>query len=116
MFEDNEANLRLLGDVLVRGGHTPLLAPDGPTGLALARERAPALVLLDVDMPGMDGFEVLAALRADPGTAALPVVALTAHAMSGDEERLLAAGFDHYVAKPLRYRAFLDVVGGLLGG
>ncbi len=100
LIEDNEDN-RLLLQVML--GETYELAeyPTGPTGLAGIRARRPDLLLLDISLPGMDGLEVLAELRADPALANLPVIALTAHAMTGDRERLLAAGFDEYISKPI---------------
>lgn len=114
LIEDNEDN-RLLLQVML--GETYALAeyPTGPAGLAGIRARRPNLLLLDISLPGMDGLEVLAELRADPALASLPVIALTAHAMAGDRERLLAAGFDEYISKPILDESVLfQAIGRLL--
>lgn len=115
VVEDNLQNLRLARLVLEREQHTVLEAMDGESGLLLAREARPDLVLMDVQMPGMDGLTVVRALRADPATAGLKVLALTALAMKGDAERVLAAGCDAYLAKPFQYRELIDTVRRLLG-
>ena len=100
LVEDNEDN-RALVSVLLAQHFRIAEYSDGVSALAGIRAQAPAAVLLDVSLPGMDGLEVLAELRAEPALARIPVVALTAHAMRGDRERLLAAGFDDYVSKPI---------------
>jgi two-component system cell cycle response regulator DivK len=115
VVEDNLQNLRLARLVLERERHTVLEAMDGESGLLLAREARPDLVLMDVQMPGMDGLTVVRILRADPATAGLKVLALTALAMKGDAERVLAAGCDAYLAKPFQYRELIDTVKRLLG-
>jgi two-component system, cell cycle response regulator DivK len=115
VVEDNLQNLRLARLVLERERHTVLEAMDGESGLLLAREARPDLVLMDVQMPGMDGLTVVRMLRADPATAGLKVLALTALAMKGDAERVLAAGCDAYLAKPFQYRELIDTVKRLLG-
>ena len=112
--DDDEASLRVAAAALRTAGHEPLLARNGEQCLQIAAENAPALVLLDVHMPDMDGIEVLRRLRADVRTSGLAVVAFTAHAMKGDAERLLALGFDGYVGKPIRYREFLAQVAALI--
>ena len=89
-------------------------APTGVAAVELSRERAPDLILMDVQMPGQDGVTTLLQIRADPRTRGIPVVAFTAMAMKGDAERLLAEGFDAYVAKPVRYRDLLAAVAALL--
>lgn len=114
VVEDNLQNLRLARLVLERERHTVLEAMDGESGLLLAREARPDLVLMDVQMPGMDGLTVVRMLRADPATAGLKVLALTALAMKGDAERVLAAGCDAYLAKPFQYRELIDTVKRLL--
>jgi two-component system, cell cycle response regulator DivK len=91
-------------------GHTVLSATDAESGLALARHEKPDLILLDIQLPGMDGLEAVALLKKDPATRAIAVIALTALAMKGDEERIRAAGCDGYVAKPLNYQHFLATV------
>ena len=110
VVEDNEKNMKLLRDVLQATGHKVLEATDGEGALALAREHSPALVLMDIQLPDMDGVEALARLRADPVTAAIPVVAVTAQAMKGDRERFVAAGFDAYLSKPIDLDELLDAV------
>ena len=112
--DDDEASLRVAAAALRTAGHEPLLARNGEQCLQIAAENAPALVLLDVHMPDMDGLEVLRRLRADERTSGFAVVAFTAHAMKGDAERLLALGFDGYVGKPIRYREFLAQVSALI--
>ena len=107
VVEDNAANLKLALTLLAVAGHTALTAGDGEAGVRLAREHRPDLILMDVQMPGMDGLAATALLKADAATASIPVVALTAFAMKGDEERILAAGCDGYIAKPFHYPDFL---------
>jgi two-component system, cell cycle response regulator DivK len=101
VVEDNAKNMKLVRDVLQASGYRTLEAATGEDAIALAASHAPALVLMDVQLPGIDGIAALARLRGDDRTAAIPVLALTAQAMQGDEERFLAAGFDGYVAKPV---------------
>jgi two-component system, cell cycle response regulator DivK len=110
VVEDNEKNMKLLRDVLQATGHKVLEATDGEGALALAREHSPALVLMDIQLPDIDGVEALARLRADPATAAIPVVAVTAQAMKGDRERFVAAGFDAYLSKPIDLDELLEAV------
>lgn len=116
VVEDNVRSRRLVRDLLELGGFRPVEAESAEEGLAAVRAEAPCLVLLDVQLPGMDGEAALRALRADPVTAALPVVAVTAYAMRGDEERLLAAGFDGYLAKPIDTRTFVGSLVEVLDG
>ena len=101
MVEDNEKNMKLFRDVLTATGYRTLEATTGESAVALATEHAPDLVLMDIQLPDIDGVEALARLRADQRTASIPVVALTAQAMHGDRERFLAAGFDGYLSKPV---------------
>jgi two-component system cell cycle response regulator DivK len=110
VVEDNEKSMRLFRDVLLATGYRPLEATTGGQAVELAAEHAPALVLMDIQLPDMDGVEVLGRLRADERTASIPVLALTAQAMQGDRERFLAAGFDGYVSKPVNVVEFLDTV------
>ena len=110
VIEDNPANMTLAVFLLQSAGHTVLTATDAETGLRLAREQQPALVLMDIQLPGMDGLEAAGILKDDPVTRAIPVIALTALAMKGDEGRIRAAGCDGYIAKPLVYREFLAVI------
>jgi signal transduction histidine kinase/ActR/RegA family two-component response regulator len=114
-IEDNPANLRLVQEILAFRTDLRLLsAADGHAGLALARIEQPALILMDLNLPGMSGFEVLAELRREPGTAHIPVVALTANAMPRDIERGLSAGFARYLTKPIDIEQFNEAIDGLL--
>jgi two-component system cell cycle response regulator DivK len=116
IVDDNATNLKLAVRLLEHAGHAVLGANDGPAGLQLARDRLPDLVLMDIQMPGMDGVAALRELRADPAIARIRVVALTALAMTGDRESLLAAGFDAYLAKPIRHQEFLAMIEQMLNG
>ncbi len=110
LVEDNERNMKLLRDVLQATGYRTIEATTGGEALALAAERAPALVLMDIRLPDMSGLEVLAGLRASSGTAAVPVLAVTAQAMKGDRERFVEAGFDGYLSKPVDVDELLEAV------
>ena len=101
VVEDNEKNMKLVRDILQATGYHPLEATSGEEALALAAETAPALVLMDIQLPDIDGSEALRRLRSDERTTGIPVVALTAQAMQGDREGFLAAGFDGYLSKPI---------------
>jgi CheY-like chemotaxis protein len=114
VVEDNERNLKLVRDVLQFAGYEVLSARSGEQGVALARERVPDLVLMDLQLPAMNGAEALRILRADPLTREIPVVAVTAFAMKDDRERALDAGFDSYLEKPINVRAFPELVRGFL--
>ena len=114
VVEDNPANMTLATFLLKSAGHTVLSATDAESGLTLARSEQPDLILMDIQLPGMDGLQATALLKADPTTRAIPVIALTALAMKGDEERIRAAGCDGYIAKPLAYREFLATISILL--
>jgi CheY-like chemotaxis protein len=115
VVEDNPLNRKLVRDVLGHAGYRVLEAEDAERGIALARAERPDLVLMDVQLPGMDGVEALARLRADEATAGIPVAALTALAMKDDRERFLAAGFDGYLEKPVSVPALPAQVGALIG-
>lgn len=110
VVEDNERNMKLFRDVLGAAGYAIIEATSGSQAVELATAHAPGLVVMDVRMPHVDGVEALALLRADDRTASIPVLAVTAQAMQGDRERLLAAGFDGYLSKPLDIRELVDVV------
>ena len=110
VVEDNPANMTLATFLLESCGHTVLAAVTAESGLTIARLEQPDLILMDIQLPGMDGLQATALLKGDPATSAIPVVALTALAMKGDEERIRAAGCDGYIAKPIHYRHFLMVV------
>jgi CheY-like chemotaxis protein len=114
MVEDNEMNRDMLQRRLERAGHQVVLAFDGAAGIRTAAEEAPALILMDISLPGMDGWEATARLKADPATRAIPVVALTAHAMAGDRERCMQAGCDDYETKPVDFTRLLGKLDALL--
>jgi two-component system cell cycle response regulator DivK len=114
VVEDNPANMTLATFLLKSAGYAVLCATDAEAGLALARREQPDLVLMDIQLPGMDGLEACAILKKNEATRDIPVIALTALAMKGDEERIRAAGCDGYIAKPLAYREFLATVAARL--
>ena len=116
VVEDNERNLKLLRDVLEYAGYEVRGARTAEDGITLAVSEPPDLVLMDLQLPGIDGIEALHRLRESPGTADIPVVAVTAQAMKQDRERALRAGFDGYVEKPISVRAFTDQVRRFLSG
>jgi two-component system, cell cycle response regulator DivK len=116
VVEDNERNLKLLRDVLEYAGYDVRVARTGEDGVTLAVKEPPDLVLMDLQLPGIDGMEALRQLRASPRTADIPVVAVTAQAMKQDRERVLEAGFDGYVEKPISVRAFPEQVRRFLSG
>jgi len=102
IIEDNPLNMELATDVLTASGYEVLQADNAEAGIALAQSESPALILLDLSLPGMDGLTAVTVLKREPGTTLIPVVALTAHAMKGDEEKALAAGCDAYLTKPIQ--------------
>lgn len=104
--EDNPDNLELMTYLLQASGHAVISAMTGESGIALARSEQPALVILDIQLPDTDGYQVLSQLRADPALASLRVVAVTAYAMVGDRDDALAAGFDGYLSKPIDPMSF----------
>jgi len=110
VVEDNEKNRKLVRDLLTVKGYTVIETETGEEALTLAQSRRPALVLMDIQLPGINGIETLRRLRADASTAAIPVVAVTASAMMQDRQKIVAAGFDGYQAKPLSVRPFLELV------
>jgi two-component system, cell cycle response regulator DivK len=110
IIEDNPANMTLATFLLQSAGHTVLSATDAEAGLTIAWREQPDLILMDIQLPGMDGLEATTLLKRDEATRAIPVIALTALAMKGDEERIRAAGCDGYIAKPIRYQEFLEVI------
>ena len=111
VVEDNEKNMKLFRDVLGATGYETLEAVSGEAAVALAAERTPDLVLMDIQLPDIDGCEALSRLRADERTAAVPVLAVTAQAMQGDRERFLAVGFDGYLSKPVDVVELVRTVG-----
>ena len=114
VVEDNPDNMLLTVMLLQSVGHEVLPAVDAETGVALARRERPDLILMDIQLPGMDGLAATALLKADEATRAIPVIALTALAMKGDEARIRAAGCDGYIAKPMRMHEFLAAVAARL--
>ena len=116
IVEDNEKNLKLVRDLLQVKGYRTLEARSGLDGISLAEAHHPHLILMDVQLPRMDGTAAMRRLKAGPGTAAIPIVALTAFAMKEDRQRLLDAGFDGYMSKPIDVRAFTDQVRRLCEG
>ena len=114
IVEDNPANMTLAVFLLESAGYAVIAATDAETGVRLATERQPDLILMDIQLPGMDGLQATALLKSDAKTSAIPVIALTALAMKGDEERIRAAGCDGYIAKPLAYKEFLATVSAQL--
>src|SRR5499425_1285475 len=115
LVEDNEMNRDMLSRRLQRRGYEVLTAVDGESGLAMIRSQAPALVLMDMSLPGIDGWEATRQLKADPATRGIPVIALTAHAMAGDREKALAAGCDDFDIKPIDLDRLLGKIAALLG-
>ena len=116
LVEDNEMNRDMLSRRLQRRGYEVVTAVDGESGLALTRTETPALILMDMSLPGVDGWEATRQLKADPATRAIPVIALTAHAMAGDREKALAAGCDDFDIKPIDLDRLLGKIEALLGG
>lgn len=114
VVEDDPLNMELVSDLLAVHGYTVLQAATGQAALALAAQEQPNLILMDIGLPGMDGLTACRALKADPATAAIPVVVLTSYAMRGDEEKILAAGCNGYITKPIDTRQFCQLVDGFL--
>ena len=114
IVEDNRANMKLASLLVRNAGHTVLCAVDAESGLTLARTERPDLILMDIQLPGMDGLAATALLKRDPATAAIPVIALTAMAMKDDQEKTKVAGCDAYIAKPLHYQELYAAIDALL--
>ena len=114
LVEDNEMNRDMLSRRLVRRGYEVVIALDGEQGLGMARSESPALILMDMSLPGIDGWEATRQLKADPATTRIPVIALTAHAMSGDREKAVAAGCDDFDTKPVDLVRLLEKIEVLL--
>lgn len=110
IIEDNPINRSFVVSVMESAGHQTLEAGDAPEGIRMAREALPDLIFMDVQLPGMDGLEASRLLKADKTTRHIPIYVLTAYAMRGDEERILAAGCDGYLAKPVSYKDLLATV------
>jgi CheY-like chemotaxis protein len=114
LVEDNEMNRDMLSRRLLRRGYEVAVALDGEQGVAMARMEPPALILMDMSLPGMDGWEATRQLKAAPETRSIPVIALTAHAMAGDREKSMAAGCDDYDTKPLDLARLVEKIEALL--
>jgi len=114
IIEDNEKNLKLVRDVLQVKGYETIEAVTGEDGLVLAASRKPDLVLMDIQLPGISGIDALRAMRADPATARIPAIAVTASVMQQDRKHIMEAGFDAYLGKPLDLREFLATVKRIL--
>lgn len=113
LVEDHPANRKLIGYILRRAGHEVREATTADEGIPMAIAEHPDLIIMDIQLPGTDGLAATRLLRADPGTRSIPILAVTAHAMRGDEKRILAAGCDGYVAKPIAHQLLLDEVARL---
>jgi two-component system cell cycle response regulator DivK len=114
LVEDNDNNRLLIRDVLEASGYRVAEAETAEDGLRMAAEQNPALILMDIHLPGMNGIEALQRLRADPATRAIPVIAVTASAMTQDRHQIMAAGFDGYQSKPISVKGFLQAVREML--
>jgi len=114
VVEDNDNNRLLVRDVLQASGYRVVEAENAEDGLRVAAEQQPALILMDIQLPGMNGMEALQRLRADPTTRAIPVIAVTASAMTQDRRQIMAAGFDGYQPKPISVKGFLQAVREML--
>ena len=114
IVEDNPKNLKLVRDILQVKGYQTVEAETGEEGVRLARERLPALILMDIQLPGMSGIEALGLIRADAMTRTIPVIAVTASVMPQDRQRVMAAGFDGFQGKPISVRELLVTVAGIL--
>jgi two-component system, cell cycle response regulator DivK len=116
LVEDNEMNRDMLSRRLARRGYEVLVAVDGEGGLDMATRESPALILMDMSLPGLDGWEATRRIKADPATRHIRVIALTAHAMAGDREKALGAGCDDFDTKPVDLERLLGKIEALLGG
>jgi CheY-like chemotaxis protein len=114
LIEDNEMNRDMLSRRLLKRGYEVTIAVDGEQGVAMARTEAPALILMDMSLPGLDGWEATRQLKAMPETRSIPVIALTAHAMAGDREKATAAGCDDFDTKPVELPRLLQKIEALL--
>ena len=116
LVEDNEMNRDMLSRRLARRGYEVVVAVDGEAGVRMAQSEAPAIILMDMSLPGLDGWDATRQIKADPATRGVPVIALTAHAMAGDREKSLAAGCDDFDTKPVDFERLLGKIQALLGG
>ena len=116
LVEDNEMNRDMLSRRLLRKGYAVVVATDGREGIAMARSEAPDLILMDMSLPLLDGWEATRQLKAAPETRSIPIIALTAHAMAGDREKAIEAGCDDYDTKPIEFARLVDKIEALLKG
>ena len=116
VIEDNALNMKLVTSLLGIGKYRVLTAEDAESGMQVARENHPDLILMDIQLPGMDGLTATKLLKADQNLSAIPIVALTSHAMEGDDKKALDAGCDGYIAKPIDTKSFLATIGQFLKG
>ncbi len=114
IIEDNPMNMKLARDILEAKGYTVIASDNGEEGLRLAFEQRPNLVLMDIQLPGIDGVEAFAQIRAEPSTADVPVVAFTASVTANDRSRVADAGFDAFVSKPIDLKSFLSTIQGIV--
>jgi CheY-like chemotaxis protein len=114
LVEDNEMNRDMLSRRLLKKGYDLVMAVDGEQAIEMARSEAPDLILMDISLPGLDGWEATRRLKAMPETLAIPIIALTAHAMAGDREKCLEAGCDDYDTKPVEFPRLLGKIEGFL--
>ncbi len=114
LVEDNEMNRDMLSRRLLKAGFEMVIAVDGEQAIDLARSEAPDLILMDISLPGLDGWEATRLLKAMPETRSIPIIALTAHAMAGDREKSLAAGCNDYDTKPIDFRRLMEKIQGFL--
>lgn len=115
LVEDDEMNRDMLSRRLVKRGYDVVIATDGELGVSMARREAPAIVLMDMSLPVMDGWTATRKLKEDPATAGIPIIALTAHAMSGDEDKARRAGCDDFDTKPVELKRLLEKIEALIG-
>ena len=115
LVEDNEMNRDMLSRRLKKKGHEVVIAVDGQEGVDMATSEAPEIILLDMSLPVMDGWEAAKHLKANAATSSIPIIALTAHAMAGDREKCLAVGADDYDTKPVDFKRLMDKINALLG-
>ena len=110
IVEDEKMNQKLFNDLIEIAGYQAVIANNGEEGIKLAREKKPKLILMDIQMPVMNGYEAIKILKSDPATKAIPTIALTAAAMKGDEKTILDLGYDGYISKPIDTKAFIQTV------
>ncbi|PWR72649.1 response regulator [Methanospirillum lacunae] len=111
VIEDNEQNMYLMHFLLKSKGHIVIEARDGEEGIHLAKEAGPDIILLDIQLPGMDGYEIAQRIRSSPDLVSIPIIAVTSYAMAGDREKAMAAGVNDYIEKPINPVTFLDQIG-----